>query len=105
MTPEEMDALVQELITEPMGPNETVRAYTIRKKKNGVVIVRQGIDPDPGEDEPRTQQCDTNLGKQWNDKGAEDSPGPEEIDQDELTKFGNDPPASEQAPDCDSQGY
>ena len=105
MTPEEMDALVQELITEPMGPNETVRAYTIRKKKNGVVIVRQGIDPDPREDEPRTQQCDTNLGKQWNDKGAEDSPGPEEIDQDELTKFGNDPPASEQAPDCDSQGY
>ena len=105
LTPAEMDAFIQELINEPMGLNEISRTYTIQKKNDGVVVVRQGIDPDSGGEEPCTPQSDTNLEEQRSEGGAEESSGSEKFDQDELTQFGSDPPASDRALGCEPQGY
>ena len=85
LTPAEMDAFIQELINEPMGPNEISRTYTIQKKNDRVVVVQQGINLDSRGEKPCTPQSDTNLEEQWREGDAEESSGLEKFDQDELT--------------------
>ena len=94
----ELEAVMDELSTNPIATDEEIRTYSILKMDNGTIEVRRGLGPNHGGNGSTTpENADRNLERDDNEDNGVSKQDSGTRDQD-LTKKGNDPQTSDQAP-------
>ena len=103
MSQDELEAIIEKLMDEPLESKEDTRAYTIERREDGLVLIRSKAMPDNGLDgmsDPGSSRNELE-GMDREDKGVSTETSASESS--ELTRLGNDPQPSDQAPDREIQ--
>ena len=98
MGPNELETVLDDLTREPMGNEEDSRDYTICQTTDGKITVRRGFHPDETL-QPSDPNPDKSSRKKKHKEISINRTGPIRPNQELLTEFGSDPPASDQAPE------
>ena len=102
IAPDEMEAVLNDLSTNPIDREDSVRTYTIQRSTNGVVHVQAGLAHNENRKmSPATERPSTEL-KRKAERVSGSEPNTSKR-QDPLTAFGNDPPAPGPAPRTDGR--
>jgi hypothetical protein len=105
LTQYELEAVIDELERDPLIKTGETRSYTIQKKKDGTVEIKNGLSHmKPLIQKKKMRQEIETTDEEWSDDGFRDGVVENQWRRIPTAKSGSDPPASDRKLDADGQG-